>query len=137
MIYDFNNPEHFSQLEKQAYNGTVDVSGFPPAAYRYFDSLKKIYEQYRLENLSKEQAENKKRILLSQYRETIAAYEKFRAVAVEHQDNIRRLGTLLSDIEKSQTAEEIALKACECLQILTGDTSFLKRQENKIREKLK
>ena len=32
IIYDFKNPEHFKALERQAYDGVINVSGFPPAA---------------------------------------------------------------------------------------------------------
>ena len=42
-VYDFKNPADFAELEKQANSGTIDYSMFPPAAYRYFDKLKKLY----------------------------------------------------------------------------------------------
>ena len=32
-ILNFKNPDEFKQLERQAYNGTLDVSDFPPAEY--------------------------------------------------------------------------------------------------------
>ena len=31
--FDFNNPEDFKKLEKMAYDVTIDISEFPPAAY--------------------------------------------------------------------------------------------------------
>ena len=132
MKYNFADPEHFKALEKQAYDGTIDVSEFPPAAYRYFDSLQKLYYKYRYNEIGRQEAEAKKRRLLSQYNETISAYENYRSVYSTEQHNIRTLNTRLSDIEKAQTAEEIALLACECIQILTGEFEFLKRQKKKI-----
>ena len=33
IILNFKNPDEFKQLERQAYNGTLDVSDFPPAEY--------------------------------------------------------------------------------------------------------
>ena len=132
MKYNFADPEHFKALEKQAYDGTIDVSEFPPAAYRYFDSLQKLYAKYKYTEIGRQEAEAEKHRLLSQYNETIRAYENFKYVYSTYQDNIRTLNTRLSDIEKAQTAEEIALLACECIQILTGEVEFLKRQKKKI-----
>lgn len=132
IIYDFKNPEHFKVLERQAYDGTIDVSGFPPAAYRYFDSLRLLYAKFKYENLSKQEAAARKQILLSQYNAACADYEGWRSSFVCYQDNIRKAGTLLSDIEKSHDTKEIALKSCECIGLMTGDANFLKRQMKKI-----
>lgn len=136
MIYDLKNPEHFKELERLAYEGTVEIDDFPPAAYCYFDRLRKLYYAFRYEGLSKESAERQKRLLLKQYRETSESYEYYRRTCAAYQDNIRAAGTLLSDIEKSRDVTEIALKACECIQCMTGECEFLKRQEKKIREEI-
>ena len=42
IILNFKNPDEFKRLEHQAYNGTLDVSDFPPAEYKYFSELRKI-----------------------------------------------------------------------------------------------
>lgn len=132
MKYDFKNPEHFKKLEKQAYDGSIDVTGFPPAAYRYFDSLRKLYAEYKYDNLSKDEAQSAKQKLLAEYKEAIGNYDLFCFVNKEYQENIRKAGCLLSDIEKADDAETIALKACECIQLMTGEFEFLKRQRKKI-----
>lgn len=132
MKYNFKNSEHFKKLEKQAYNGTVDVTGFPPAAYRYFDSLRLLYARYKYDGVSKDEAKTAKLKLLAEYKEAAEAYEMFCAVHRNYQENIRRAGTLLSDIEKADDNETIALKACECIQLMTGEFEFLKRQRKKI-----
>ena len=80
MIYDFKNPEHFKELERQAYDGTIDVTDFPPAAYRYFDSLRKLYAEYKYDNLSKDEAQAVKRKLLAEYKETCRCYDLFCSV---------------------------------------------------------
>ena len=134
MIYDFNNPEHFRILEKQAYDGTVEVDGFPPAAYRYFDSLRMLYARYKYDNLGKDEAQAQKQKLLTEYKEARGSYDLFCSVYKAYQENIRKTAMLLSDIEKSRDIREVALKACECIQLMTGDAEFLKRQEVKFRE---
>ncbi len=135
-IYDFKNPDDWSELERQAYAGNVNVEGFPPAAYRYFDSLRKLYHEYRFEGLPLEQAELKKKKLLSQYRETIDIYNDYCKVYGNYQENIRHAGMLLTQIEKSQDTETIALLACEAIQCMTGECTFFKRQEKKIKKSL-
>ena len=49
------------------------MSRFPPAAYRYFDSLRLLYARYKYDNLSKEDAAAEKQKLLAQYNEATAA----------------------------------------------------------------
>lgn len=132
--YDFNDPENFKALEKQAYNGTVDVAGFPPAAYRYFDSLRLLYARYKYDGISKDEAQTAKRKLLAEYKEASGSYDLFCFVHKEYQENIRKAGCLLSDIEKSSDILTIAMKACECIGLMTGDAGFLKRQMNKFKE---
>ena len=132
MKYDFNNPEHFKALERQAYDGTIDISGFPPAAYRYFDSLRLLYAQFKYDGLSKDEASARKLKLLHQYDEATAVFTGMTAAYRYYQDNIRKCGTLRSDIEKSHDIREIALKSCECIGLMTGDDGFLKRQKDKI-----
>ncbi|MBE6825867.1 MAG: hypothetical protein E7511_03155 [Ruminococcus sp.] len=132
MKYDFNNPAHWKALEKQAYEGTLDYSRFPPAAYRYFSELMKVYHAYRFEGLDKETAGNRKRKLYAQYREAVLAFEGARDTFMEYQGNIRKAGTLLSDIEKAQHPHRIAVLACEVIGLVTGEKNFAERQKKKI-----
>lgn len=131
--FDFNNPEDFKKLEKMAYDVTIDISEFPPAAYRYFDQLRIIYAEYKYDNLPKEVAANRKAKIYSDYKETISAYEQWCSVYKSYQDNVRKAGTLMNDIEKSDNAEDIAVLACEVIGIMTGDASFSKRQKKKLK----
>lgn len=131
IIYDFSDPKQFKALERQAYDGTVDVSRFPPAAYRYFDSLRLLYARYKYDNLSKEDAAAEKQKLLAQYNEATAAVMGMKSAYQYYQDNIRKAGSLLSQIEKSHNIAEIAMLACECIGMMTNDTGFLKRQKSK------
>lgn len=134
MKYDFENPAHWKALEKQAYDGTLDYSQFPPAAYRYFSELMKVYHAYRFEGLDQETAGNRKRKLYAQYREARLAFEGAQAAFKDYQENIRKAGTLLSDIEKAASAEQIVLIACEVIGLFTGDRGFAGRQRRKIKE---
>lgn len=130
--FDFNNPEDFKKLEQMAYDMTIDIEKFPPAAYRYFDKLRTLYARFKYDNLSKEEAEKLKAKLLADYKETLKAYDNWRGVYKYYQDNIRKAGELLSKIEKADDTKEIAMLSCLAIGLMTGDENFAKRQTVKI-----
>ena len=134
IILNFKNTDTFRKLERQAYDGTVDVSHFPPAEYKYFSELKKLYYAFKFEGLPKEEASRKKRILLKKYREDISEHERSLDVYKQYQNNIRIAELNLSKIEKSHNVSEIALLACESLGAVMGEESFYNRQKQKILE---
>ena len=131
-IYDFKNPEEFKTLEKQAYDMSIDIEEFPPAAYRYFDKLRTLYARFKYDNLSKEDAEAEKRKIYSDYIKALNSYDMWCGMYAQYQENIRQCGQILSDIEKSKDVTEIALLACTAISLMTNDRNFIKRQERKI-----
>ena len=131
-VYDFKNPADFAELERQANSGTIDYSMFPPATYRYFDKLKKLYADFREGKITKEEAVSKKRKYHNEYTIALDDYEKWLTVWKGYQDNIRTAGTKLSAVEKSKTAYDIAVNACEVIGLMIGDAQFCARQMKKI-----
>ena len=131
---NFKDKNTFRKLERQAYDGTIDVTKFPPAEYRYFSELKKLYYAFKFEELPKEEASRKKRILLKLYKEAISEYENRLNVSRLFQEHIRIAELNLSKIEKSHDVYEIALLACESLGAMMGEDTFYNRQKQKIME---
>ena len=131
---NFKDKNTFRKLERQAYDGTIDVTKFPPAEYRYFSELKKLYYAFKFERLPKEEASRKKRILLKLYKEAISEYENRLNVSRQYQEHIRIAELNLSKIEKSHDVYEIALLACESLGAMMGEDTFYNRQKQKIME---
>lgn len=134
--YNFKNLDDFKILEKQAYTGAIDVSNFPPPEYKYFDMLRKIYYDFKFNGLPQDTAEKYKCMIYAEYQSYLSTYDNWCNVYKEYQDNIRKVGTLRNDIEKAITAEDIAIKACEVIQLLTGEMSFLERQTKKFKEEI-
>ena len=93
---------------------------------------RKIYYDFKFNELSKEDAENRKRKLLRRYNEAVAEYENFRRVYREYQDNLRRAGTLIAQINKSESTEKIAELACTVIGLMLGDDSFTPRIKKKL-----
>lgn len=133
IILNFKNPDEFKRLERQTYDGTLDVSDFPPAEYKYFSELRKIYYAFKFEGLDKDNAERKKALLYREYQRNVSESDYSLQVHKAYQGNIRSACTLLSDIEKSKDTETIALLACKAIQCMTGEYSFADRQAKKIK----
>ena len=88
----------------------------------------------KFEELPKEEASRKKRILLKLYKEAISEYENRLNVSRQYQEHIRIAELNLSKIEKSHDVYEIALLACESLGAMMGEDTFYNRQKQKIME---
>ena len=130
-IFNFKDEGIFQRLERQAYDGTIDVTKFPPAEYKFFSELKKIYYAFKFEGLSREDAFRRKQILLRKYSEAISEHDRCTAVYAQFQENIRKAGENISRIEKSHDVTEVALLACETLGLMMGENSFYGRQKRK------
>jgi hypothetical protein len=95
-------------------------------------SLRAIYNGYRKHEITKEQAQAEKKKTVSLcllFEKTLLSY---RDAAGEIQGNIRKAGTLLSEIEKSDNVYEIAPLACRCIGLMTEDSGFEKRATERI-----
>ena len=67
--FDFNNPEDFRRAERLTYDGTLNYSNFPAPEYKYFSELRKVYQAFKFEKLSQEEAERLKKALLIDFPE--------------------------------------------------------------------
>lgn len=134
IVLNFKDEDTFRKLERQAYDGSVDVSQFPPAEYKYFSELTKIYYAFKYEGLSKEDASRKKQILYKHYQEDISEHEHRLMVYRNYQNNIRIAELNLAKIEKSHDVTEIALLSCEIVGAMMGESTFYNRQKQKILE---
>lgn len=137
IILNFKDTETFRRLERQAYDGTIDVSDFPPAEYKYFSELRKVYYAFKFEGLAKSDAEKQKAVLLGHYREDLQEHENRLEVYRHYQENIRHSEMLCTAIQKSHDITEIALIACKAISLMTGEPTFAKLQERKITETMK
>lgn len=129
---DFKDFEQWKSLERQAYEGTINFDKFPANEYKYFRELLKLYTEYRFGSIDKGYAQQQKALLLKEYTQSVQERERYLYVYRTYQENVVTLQHRLAEIEKAQTAEEIADLACSCLELLTGEFEFAKRQRRKI-----
>ena len=99
----FDNAEHFSQLERQAYDGQLDFSTFPAAEYRYFDRIQDIGYRSRHEGLARKQARSERDKALKDYRDDIDALTGNLNAARQYTESRVRMGALVDEIYKEHS----------------------------------
>lgn len=124
---DFKNEDVFRKLESECYTGTLPYEQFPAAEYRYFSRLRKIYYDYKFGGLPKEKAEEMKAVIYADYKTDAERDGLIAKVYAEYQDNIRMAGTLRSEIDKADNAADKLRLALECIECMTGEVGFAKR----------
>lgn len=88
--------------------------------YRQFEAL---YIAYIGARYTKESVKVERDIIISEYYE----YVKQLQVLDEYQANIRKAGTIRSDIDKAKTPNEKLRLSLICIELMTGETGFAKR----------
>ena len=130
--FDFNNPEDFRRAERLAYDGTLDCTEFPPPEYKYFAELRKIYQAFKSDGLSKEDAERQKKALLIGYQKYLENFTYCKSVWGKYQDNIKISEMLMTKIQKSHNIHEIAETAVRIISLMTSDETFMKTNLEKL-----
>ena len=114
-------------IEKAAMSGEMPKLLTIPEK-QLFRQLRALYTEYRAGKYTREQARIEKGIIYADFEST----EKLFSVMEEYQLNIRKAGTLRSEIDKAVTAEDKLRYALECIEAMTGETGFSRRNLNEI-----
>ena len=129
---NFQDEEIFKKLESECYTDTLVFDSFPAAEYKYFSRLRKIYSDYKFGGLDKDTAAKRKAEIYADYRRDAERDGLIGRVYAEYQDNIRKAGTLRSEIDKAVTVEDKLRYALECIEAMTGEKGFARRNLNEI-----
>ena len=134
---NFQDESIFKKLESECYTDTLDFDSFPAAEYKYFSRLRKIYSDYKFGGLDKDTAAKRKAGIYADYRQDAERDGLIGMVYAEYQENIRKAGTLRSEIDKAVTVEDKLRYALECIEDMTGEKGFSRRnlKELKMNEK--
>ena len=124
---NFQDEAVFKKLESECYTDTLDFDSFPAAEYKYFSRLRKIFSDYKFNGLDKDKA-----VIYAEYRHDAERDGLIGRVYAEYQENIRKAGTLRSEIDKAKTVEDKLGYALECIEAMTGETGFARRNLNEI-----
>lgn len=121
--------DDFKELERQAYNNTIDISNFQPAEYKYFDRLREISHEYRVKGMTEEaraELNRKKDLIYKEYEEE--ADERARR-ALRYQAlilGIQRSEFIRTEILKTNDKDKQLDLAMQCisLMMLDGDCFY-------------
>ena len=114
-------------IEKAAMNGEMPKLLTIPEK-QLFRQLRALYTEYRAGKYTREQARLEKGVIYADFE----SIEKLFSVMDEYQLNIRKAGTLRSEIDKAKTVEDKLRYALECIEAMTGETGFSRRNLNEI-----
>ena len=114
-------------IEKAAMSGEMPKLLTIPEK-QLFRQLRALYTEYRAGKYTREQARLEKGVIYADFEST----EKLFSVMEEYQLNIRKAGTLRSDIDKAGTVEDKLRYCLECIEAMTGETGFARRNLNEI-----
>ena len=117
-------------IEKAAMDGTMPRLMTIPEKQLY-RQLRALYTEYRAGKYTREQARQEKGIIYADFEST----NKLFSVMEEYQLNIRKAGTLRSEIDKSVTVEDKLRFCLECIEAMTGETGFSRRNLNALHNK--
>lgn len=112
-------------IEKAAMDGEMPKLLTIPEK-QLFRQLRALYTEYRAGKYTREQARIEKGVIYADFEST----NKLFSVMAEYQNNIRKAGTLRSEIDKAVTAEDKLRYALECIEAMTGETGFSRRNLN-------
>lgn len=127
---NFQDEAIFKKLESECYTDTLVYDCFPAAEYKYFSRLRKIYSDYKFNGLDKDTAAKRKAGIYAEYRQDAERDGLIGKVYAEYQENIRKAGTLRSEIDKADNIEDKLRYALECIEAMTGETGFARRNLN-------
>ena len=119
--------QELKRLERQAYDGSINIDNLPAPEYRYFDRLRRLYEKFKFGGMPLDFAERMKQIAYSEYIQDIELYKRYRLMYVQYQYNIRQAEQLKIDAEKRGDL----FMAADAVGLLTGDENYGKRIRKK------
>ena len=91
-----------------------------------YETLSALWATYRNGKIDKDTAHSRKMRIIRKYREFSAAYDAYCAFFREQQDNIRKIGTLRTEIARESDERERLRLCIQAIGVMTGDRVFQK-----------
>ena len=114
-------------MERKAWLGVLDYSGFPAPEYKFFDTVRILGERHRHDNipaeLLREDVENARETYRKEREQLTFNLEAQRKY---HADRLRAR-ELLNSIYKADSRDDKLRAALECIELLTAENGFKNR----------
>lgn len=99
-----------------------------------YEAVAALWATYRNGKIGKDDAHARKMRIIRRYHEFRAAYENCCDVYREQQDNIRKLGTLRTEIAGAEDERERLRLCVQAIGVMTGDKVFQKTELERMEE---
>lgn len=99
-----------------------------------YETLSALWATYRNGKIDKDSAHSRKMRIIRRYKEFAAAYDTCCAVYREQQDNIRKLGTLRTEIAREPDERERLRLCIQAIAVMSGDKVFQKVELERLEE---
>lgn len=118
----------FDELFKLVYqNKSIRGMNLNRPELLYYRLLSGLFADYSKNKVNASDASVEKEEIKKAYEAECKQYQKQADILSEYQKNIKRAGTLRAEIYKAQNQEEKLLLVLECIEKMTGEAGFKKR----------
>ena len=118
---NFNDPEEFRRLERQAYDGQLDFNDFPAAEYRYFDRVQNAGYRVRCEGYPKDFARQDISMAKQDYLNDLDTLQNNLRAQKQYTEARIRMGQLVNEIYKEHSPLGKLRLALEFVEITVGE----------------
>lgn len=127
--FDGLSDEEFRQLEKAAWKGQLDYSGFPAPEYKLFDTVATLGYRHRHEKIPAELLEKDISLARRTYRKESEQLRYSKTVWAERSRHILLTDELRCSITKTDDPSEKLQLALRCIELMTGEKGFEERNK--------
>ena len=123
--------DNLPELERQAWRGTLDYSGFHACEFKFLATIEQLGNRCRRDNIPAELLRGDVEKARKIYRREREELQYGLDINSKYQDAIRRSDRLRIAVEKAATIEDKLRFALECVELLTNETEFAVRNLRK------
>ena len=124
---NFNDPEQFRQLERQAYDGQLDFNDFPAAEHRYFDRVQNAGYRVRHEGYPKDFARQDISMAKRDYLNDLDTLQDNLRAQKQYTEARIRMGQLVNEIYKEHSPLGKRRLALEFVELTIGEDGLASR----------
>ena len=124
---NFNDPEEFRRLERQAYDGQLDFNSFPAAEYRYFDRVQNAGYRVRHEGYPKDFARQDISMAKRDYLNDLDTLQDNLRAQKQYTEARIRMGQLVNEIYKEHSPLGKLRLALEFVELTIGEDGLASR----------
>ena len=123
-IGEYKDTEDFQKLKAECYEAAthdqeIELSKLPPAEYKYFSELYRLYNDMTHSKISESKAREQEQVNYKEFKENKADYERYLWAHADWQNNLRIAGESVAELLKAKDKDAVIEAALEVVERLT------------------